>query len=104
MTSEEKTIENFFQEMKEQDKRIAIPPIPTHSQKKEQNWFPHSIAASLLLLGVAYVIIEQPKPVAGYTINITLEPSTSYATESLVDTDISIEEWVSPTQSLIDDF
>jgi len=104
MKSEDRTIENFFQEMKEQDKRIVIPTVPTYSHNNKQSWFSYSIAASLLLLGVTYVIFEQPISIADYTINITLEPSTSYATESLVDTDISIEEWESPTQSLIEDF
>jgi len=104
MNSEDRIIEDFFQEMKEKDKRIAIPLVPTHSHNKKQNWFPYSIAASLLLLVVTYVIIERPKPDEGYTINITLEPSRLNATQSLVDTDISIEEWESPTQSLIEDF
>jgi len=104
MSSEDRIIKNFFQDMKEQDERIAIPPAPTHSHNKKQNWFPYSIAASLLLLAVSYVIFQQPEPVADYTINITLETDTINSTESLVDADISIDEWESPTQSLIEDF
>ncbi len=104
MNSEDRIIEDFFQSMKDQDKKISTPPVPTHSHNKKQNWFPYSVAASLLFLGVAYVIFEPQKPVADYTINITLEPRRVNATQSLVDAGISIEEWESPTQSLIEDF
>ncbi len=104
MNSEDRIIEDFFQNMKEQDKRVAIPQVPTQAHIKKQNWFPYSVAASFLLIAVSYVILQQPYKVTDYTLHISLKNNIITTTEALMDTDISIEEWESPTQSLIEDF
>lgn len=104
MKSEVRIIEEFFQEMKEQDMELEIPLSPRPQHPKKYNWLPLSVAASVLLFLVSYFIYSVESFEEKYAITIRFENNEGSKTESLVNNKASIDMWESPTQSLIEDF
>jgi hypothetical protein len=104
MNPKDKVISEFFQKMKENDKRLIIPVSPVLKNANEYNWLPWFVAASLLLFLVSYVMYSIDNSSEEYTISIKLESNSDSTTESLVNNTASIDTWESPTESLIEDF
>ncbi|MEQ8478539.1 hypothetical protein [Fulvivirga sp.] len=99
---EEEIVRQFFKEMKDADSNLTV---PDYQSKAESNkWFLIGGIAAVIVLAITFnwIFFNDPKPIS--TIEIVVDIPNSMQTKSLMTTDISIEEWQPPTQSLIDDF
>lgn len=102
MSEDDKVLRDFFSEMKNSDSDIEMPEF--HSMiKKKRRLNLITVAASLILiaLSVWYFLTPTQEPAS---IEIVVTEESSDGSLSLMTQDNSIEEWKSPTQSLIDDF
>ncbi|MEM9857772.1 MAG: hypothetical protein AAF843_10460 [Bacteroidota bacterium] len=103
MDTDNKVIKEFFDKMKRSDSSIEIPDFQSVKKQKKDMRPLIAVAASLVLTAVSswYLLTgdeEQP------AVEIILTEKKEIGSMSLISTDGTIEEWKSPTQSLINDF
>lgn len=97
-------IKDFFQEMKSNDEQKSIPDFEEliTVPRQKANWVPW-IAASLALILVGWLLFPAENKTETVVIEMALT-TTNHSSESLTAQEVSMFEWESPTQSLIDDF
>lgn len=99
-----KELERFFMEMKENDRKIVVPPFP--NQKNPKLWYliPIGIAASLAL-GFLFLPHEDqvPSPPTEVII-ITLEEDEKNNQQIRIEEKTYLETWESPTTSLLTEY
>jgi hypothetical protein len=100
----DKDLVQFFQEMKEQDGKIPLPPFP--NQKNPKLWYliPIGIAASFAL---GFFLLPQkdqvPSPPTEVII-ITLEEDEKNNQHIRIEEKTYLETWESPTTSLLTEY
>ncbi len=102
MDEDEEILRHFFKEMKDEDANLTV---PDYQQKAKSIKWPliFSVAAFITLaIAFSWALFHNVDPIQ--EVEIVVEISNSMQTKSLMNRDISLEEWQSPTQSLIDDF
>jgi hypothetical protein len=99
-----KELERFFMEMKENDRKIEVPPFP--NQKNPKLWYliPIGIAASLAL---GFLLLPQEDQVPSPPIEviiITLEEDEKNNQQIRIEEKTYLETWESPTTSLLTEY
>ncbi|WP_296703356.1 hypothetical protein [Algoriphagus sp.] len=97
-------LKRFFENMKEQDRELDIPPFPSYQTKKFNFWIPAGIAASLALLGL---IMNEPQPIPEApreVLIITLQEGENNEQEFVIEEKAYLDVWESPTASLLTDY
>ncbi len=103
MEKDDKIIDEFFSEMKEADSGIEIPEFDSLIVKKKWRLKVAAVAASLILIAVSgWYLLTRTRESA--SIEIVVMEVSSEGDLSVMTHDETIEEWKSPTQSLINDF
>ncbi|WP_373522445.1 hypothetical protein [Aquiflexum sp.] len=94
----------FFQEMKEEDRKIPLPPFP--NQKNPKLWYliPIGIAASLALGFLLLPHEDQVPSPPTEVIIITLEEDEKNNQQIRIEEKTYLETWESPTTSLLTKF
>jgi hypothetical protein len=99
-------LKRFFENMKEKDQELNIPPFPRYKTRKLNFWIPTGIAASLALLGLIMIkpepqsIPEAPKEV----LIITLQENENQEQEFTIEETTYLDIWESPTASLLTEY
>ncbi|MEM9391863.1 MAG: hypothetical protein AAGA02_15400 [Bacteroidota bacterium] len=104
MDNSDKEIKDFFVGMKNSDSRIEVPDfrqLAAHRKKGRVQFM--AVAASLIvvIMGCWYILTKTEEPPA---VEIIITEKKDVGSMSLMASDGTIEEWKSPTQSLINDF
>lgn len=102
MDEDEEIIRQFFNEIKNRDLNLTV---PNYQQRtKSYNWPVICSIAAVITLVIAFnwSLLYPEEPIQ--EVEIVVDNSNSMQTNSLLTSDRIIEEWQSPTQSLIDDF
>lgn len=97
-------LKRFFENMKEQDQQLEIPPYPSYKTRKINFWIPAGIAASLALLGL---IMNEPQPIPEApkeVLIITLQEDENNEQEFVIEETTYLDVWESPTASLLTDY
>lgn len=97
-------LKRFFENMKEQDQHLEIPPYPSYKTRKLNLWIPAGIAASLALLGW---IMNEPQPIPEApkeVLIITLQEGENNEQEFIIEETTYLDVWESPTASLLTDY
>ncbi len=103
MDTDNKVIKEFFDKMKRSDSGVEVPDFRSVIKQKKDLRLLIAVAASLVLMAVSswYLLTgdeEQP------AVEIIITEKKEIGSMSLISSDGTIEEWESPTQSLINDF
>ena len=100
---ENKRINDFFEDMKRADTGIEIPEYNSLIKTRKWHFGWVAAAASLILIAFSawYILTGTQEPASIEIVVMEESPEGSF---SLMSHDLTIEEWKSPTQSLIDDF
>ncbi len=109
MKKSEDELKDFFAEMQNADQKLEVPDFDSlHTKKnttKTRTLITWGIAASVLFAISFYFLMNekntQTEPVE---LVITLTTTPEINTEKLITRESSMDAWMSPTRSLIDDF
>ena len=104
MENDDKELKDFFATMKNSDSRIEVPDFRLLAARKKKGMRPlMAVAASLVAVVIScwYLLSDNEQPQA---VEIIITEKKEIGSMSLMTSDGTIEEWKSPTQSLIDDF
>ena len=109
MKDSNRELEEFFSKMKNADQGMKVPEFeelfPKRKAKLGKLLIPMSIAASILLALSFYVLnIEKPDQLHQEDLVITIGQEETSSTSILIPENGSIDQWESPTNSLIEDF
>jgi hypothetical protein len=99
-------LKRFFENMKEKDQELTIPPFPSYKTKKFNFWLPTGIAASLALLGLI-MIKPEPQPLSEApkeVLIITLQENENNEQEFIIKETTYLDIWESPTSSLLTEY
>ncbi|MEN2281787.1 hypothetical protein AAGF08_06575 [Algoriphagus sp. SE2] len=97
-------LKRFFENMKEKDQELNIPPFPSYKTRKFNFWIPAGIAASLILAGL---IMHEPQPLPeapNEVLIITLQQGENNEQEFTIEEKAYLDVWESPTSSLLTDY
>jgi hypothetical protein len=101
----DKELQSFFDQLKENDRGIQVPPFPEPAIQRSINWWiPIGIAACLTL---GFFLLPQNKkdlnPPAEVII-ISLEKDENNNQQILIEEKTYLETWESPTSSLLTEY
>jgi len=94
----------FFENMKEKDQELDIPPFPSYKARKFNFWIPAGIAASLSLLGLIMINPEPEPEMPKEVLIISLQENENNEQEFVIEETTYLDVWESPTASLLTDY
>lgn len=97
-------LKRFFENMKEQDQELDIPPFPNYKNRKFNFWIPTGIAASLALLGLIMIKPEPSPELPKEVLIITLQENENNEQEFVIEETTYLDIWESPTSSLLTEY
>lgn len=97
-------LQEFFAEMKQQDSRTQIPPLPKFRRSKNWLWIPFGIAASVLM-GIFYFSPNQSDyKLEEDIIIISLKQDMNNELQFSIESTTSMDSWEAPSSSLLTEF
>ncbi|MCL6260094.1 hypothetical protein M3O96_13415 [Aquiflexum sp. TKW24L] len=101
----DKEIQSFFDQLKENDRKMDIPVFPEPTKSSSINWWiPMGIAASLAVGFFLWPQQKQELNPPAEVIVITLEKDENDNQQILIEEKTYLETWESPTASLLTEY